>query len=83
MQVNENVKKSSPEGLDELGGELKDWEEELKRLQELAKIAEKRTTAQSEIPALEKQIKEHEERYAALTEKAEEVRLGAALLDTS
>ncbi|KAH9947593.1 P-loop containing nucleoside triphosphate hydrolase protein [Amylocystis lapponica] len=70
--VKEHIKRSTPQTVKEIQEELKDWEKELRNLQDLGKFAASRENINLEIPALEKQIKEHEASYSAVTEKAEE-----------
>ncbi|OBZ71496.1 DNA repair protein RAD50 [Grifola frondosa] len=72
--VKDLLKKSSPQAIRDLENELKEWDLELKRLQELAVVAASRETLRSaELPALEQQIKEKEAEIPGLTEKAEQL----------
>ncbi|KAI0345847.1 hypothetical protein BDW22DRAFT_1353452 [Trametopsis cervina] len=60
--VNEGIKKSSPDGIQSIQSELDDWELELKRVAELGKLAEKRDVlSKTEVPELQKQIKQKEQ----------------------
>ena len=75
MQVKASIKKSTPEAIKELRQELQEWEDELKRLQDLAVLAASRANLHSvEIPALEKQIKAFEAEIPGLTTEANEAR---------
>lgn len=70
------MKRSSPQSIAENTDEMKEWEEELGRLQTLVPNQASRDRLKNiEIPALENQIKEQEGAIPSLSEKAEEVRL--------
>ena len=75
MQLQELMKKASPAAIAENKEEMKDWERELERLQNLMPIqASKDQIKLKELPALEEQIKEQEGSYPDLSHRAEEVR---------
>ncbi len=74
FQVQEQIGKASKDPIRKVREELEAWEEELKRLQSLAAIAANRETILTvEIPALEEQIKQENERIPALSKAAETV----------
>lgn len=68
------MKRSSPEKVADNVEEMKGWQEELDRLQKLMPIrASQDRLKNTDLPALEKQIKEQEATIPPLSEKAEEV----------
>jgi DNA repair protein RAD50 len=68
------MKRSSPQSIAENTEEMKEWEDELKRLQTLIPTQASRDRLKNtELPALEKQIKEQEGVIPSISEKAEEV----------
>ncbi|KAI0917273.1 hypothetical protein AcW2_007450 [Taiwanofungus camphoratus] len=70
--VKEIIKKADPQVVKDLEGELKEWELELKKLQELAVHAATRGNIKnSELPSLEQQIQEREAEYSTVTKEAE------------
>lgn len=74
LQLKDEMKKTSPESIAEETAELKDWEEELDRLQKLLPIQVSRDRLKhTELPALEKQVKEQESAIPSFSAKAEEV----------
>jgi DNA repair protein RAD50 len=69
------MKRSSPQSIAENTDEMKEWEEELERLQKLVPTQASRDRLKGvELPALEKQIKEQEDTIPSFGEKAEKVR---------
>ncbi|KAG6890641.1 hypothetical protein C0995_006617 [Termitomyces sp. Mi166 len=73
VQMEEMKKKASPEAIEENKKEMKEWEEELERLQSLRPVeAACHQLKTKEIPALEKEINELEDSYPNLTREAEE-----------
>ncbi|KIM89254.1 hypothetical protein PILCRDRAFT_218441 [Piloderma croceum F 1598] len=67
------MKRSSPESIAENTEEMKEWEDELERLQKLVPIqASRDRLKRNELPALERQIKEQEAAIPAISHKAEE-----------
>lgn len=73
-QLNEEMKRSSPEKVAENVEEMKQWQDELDRLQKLMPTRASQTRLKDiELPALEKQIKEQEAVIPSLSERAEEV----------
>lgn len=69
--MKEQIDKAAKESVRQ---DLAVWEEEMKRLQSLAAIyANRETVLTLEIPALEEQIKQKEERLPALSKAAETV----------
>jgi hypothetical protein len=74
-QLRGEMKRSSPQSIAENTEEMKEWEDELERLQKLVPIqASRDRLKRNELPALEKQIKEQEAAIPAISKKAEEVR---------
>jgi DNA repair protein RAD50 len=69
------MKKSSPQSIAENTEEMKEWEDELDRLQRLVPAQASRDRLKDlELPAFERQIKEQEGAMPPISEKAEEVR---------
>lgn len=69
------MKKASPAAIADNKEEMKEWETELERLQNLMPIqASKDQIKLKELPALEVQIKEQEGSYPDISHRAEEVR---------
>jgi DNA repair protein RAD50 len=69
------MKKSSPQSIAENTDEMNEWEEELERLQKMVPIQASRDRLKhTELPALERQIKEQESAIPSISQKAEEVR---------
>jgi hypothetical protein len=68
------MKKSSPQSIAENTEEMKEWEEELARLQKLVPIQASRDRLKNtELPALERQIKEQEGTLPPISKEAEQV----------
>ena len=71
------MKKSTPEAIKELQGELQDWESELKRLQELAVLSASLSNLKTiELPSIEEKIKALELEIPGLTTESDEVGSG-------
>lgn len=74
LQLKDQMKKTSPEAAKTCRDEEKEWQEELDRLQTLVPHqASINRLKDTEIPALEKQIKEQAALLPALSDKAEAV----------
>ena len=74
-QLKGEMKRSSPQSIAENTDEMKEWEEELERLQKLVPTQASQDRLKGvELPALEKQIKEQEGAIPSIGEKAEKVR---------
>lgn len=74
QQLSEQIRKSSPQAIAAEIADLKDWQDELERLQKLLPTqASRDRLKQTEIPTLEKQIKEQEDDIPSISEKAEQV----------
>jgi DNA repair protein RAD50 len=74
-QLRGEMKRSSPQSIAENTEEMKEWEDELERLQKLVPIqASRDRLKRNELPALERQIKEQEAAIPAISNKAEKVR---------
>ncbi|KAG6897072.1 hypothetical protein C0992_004313 [Termitomyces sp. T32_za158] len=72
-QMEDMMKKASPDVIEGNKNEMEEWESELKRLQDLRPVeAARHQLKTQEIPALEKEIKELEVSYPDLTREAEE-----------
>lgn len=72
--MQELMKKASPAAIAENKEEMKEWEKELERLQNLMPVqASKDQIKLKELPALEEQIKDQEGSYPDLSHRAEEV----------
>ena len=68
------MKKTSAESIAENTEEMKEWEDELNRLQRLMPTQASRDRLKNtELPELERQIKEQESTIPFMSEKAEEV----------
>ncbi|KAF9013278.1 hypothetical protein BDQ17DRAFT_1386857 [Cyathus striatus] len=71
--LNDQMKKASPDTIANNNRELKEWEEELERLQNLRPVRVARDQIKlKELPALEKQVKEEESSYPKISQEAEE-----------
>lgn len=82
-QVNNGIKKSSSENVTQLQTDLRDWEEEVKRLQGLGVLAASRDKLNTiEVPALQKQIKEKEDELPLVLGKSEKVLLALIAADS-
>jgi DNA repair protein RAD50 len=70
------MKKSSPESVAALRVELKEWEEEMARLQKLRPVLSSRDRLKdTEIPELEAKIKEQDTKIPVASAAADSVRL--------
>jgi DNA repair protein RAD50 len=75
IQLKGEMKRSSPESIAENTEEMTEWENELNRLQKLVPSQASRIRLKNtELPALERQIKEQEGEIPSISQKAEKVR---------
>ncbi|EPT05284.1 hypothetical protein FOMPIDRAFT_148443 [Fomitopsis schrenkii] len=67
------IKKTSPESVKTLAAAVRTWQAALKRMQELSALDNTRKKlVDEEIPALQANIKKHEDEYPSITKKAEQ-----------
>jgi hypothetical protein len=70
----EQINKASPEALADNKTETEDWEAQLRRLHELLPHEQARNKLRDEeIPTIEQQIRDEDEKIPVLADKAEEV----------
>ncbi|KAF5382729.1 hypothetical protein D9615_002851 [Tricholomella constricta] len=71
--LQEMMKKASPQAIAENRHEMTEWEAELERLQNLRPVQAARDQMKAkELPALEKEIRQHEDAYPDISREAEE-----------
>ncbi|RDB18009.1 DNA repair protein rad50 [Hypsizygus marmoreus] len=71
--LQEMMKKAAPEKVAANNAEMREWEEELERLQNLRPVQASRDQIKlKDLPALEKEIKEQEDAYSGISHETEE-----------